>query len=218
MKSAIVFAFVIACSIAAVVPSMAMKSMTSTFTKLSKAPTVKQTYDEDIKYCGSYTTGCVVSPFFAMQADMKILGMMHKDPIYIQYPVNIFMGQDCSDEGALMQMAMNAPMKAKNDVEKTMVITPEKFTVMYKNEAALAGMTCTTPIELNVEYDITTLDCKDDEGNDPFADNKAMIGQPMEGPITFSETEIIIKGDEEDVKLERLSDEGCTCAKGGLRM
>ena len=154
--------------------------------------------EEDVKFCGSYSTGCVASPFVAMQADMKILGMMHKNPIYIQFPVNMYMGQECTEQSALMEMTMNAPMKAKNGIEKTMVVTPEKFTVTYKNEAALQGMTCTTPLELNVEYDITTLDCKDEEGNDPFADNKAMIGVPMEGPVTFGENEITIKTDDEE--------------------
>ena len=219
MKSAFVFALIFACSIAAFVPSMAMKSMTSTFTNLSKATPAKQTVkEEDVKFCGSYSTGCIASPFVAMQADMKILGMMHKNPIYIQFPVNMYMGQECTEQGALMEMTMNAPMKAKNGIEKTMVVTPEKFTVTYKNEAALQGMTCTTPLELNVEYDITTLDCKDDEGNDPFADNKAMIGVDMDTPFNFGENEITIKTDDEEMTLKRLGDEGCTCAKGGLRM
>lgn len=192
----------------------AVKKANAAMTSLAKAAPVKIINEEDVKFCGSYSTGCASSPLMSMNLDMTILGMMHKNPIYLQYPVSVFAGAECTEEAAMMTMTMNAPMKAKNGIEKTMTITPEKYTVVFKNEAVFADYTCSSPLEVNVEYDISTLECKDKEGEDPFADTKAMIGQDMDTPFVFGENEVVIKDEEgNDITLNRQSDVGCTCAR-----
>ena len=85
------------------------------------------------------------------------------------------------------------------------------------NEAAIAGLKCAAPLELNVEYDVTTLDCKDEQGEDPHASLKEVIGKEMQVPMVFGESDLIIKEDGGETKMTRESDIGCTCSKG-LRM
>lgn len=173
---------------------------------------------EDVKFCGMYNTGCQSAMGIGMQASMKILGMMHKNPIYMQYPVSVYMGEGCTEENLMTKITMTAAMKAKNSEKKDMVITADKITMLFANEQVIASYKCSEPLELNKEYDVTTLDCKDEQGEDPFADTKALIGQDQEAPMEFGEDYLLVKnGDDQDIKFNRESDEGCTCAKKGLR-
>ena len=213
MKYAVAFALVLAVSFSAVVPTMAMKKATTALTSFTKATPAKIN-EENVRFCGSYTTGCVATPMISTQMDMTILGMMHRNPIYLEYPVQVFAGAQCSEETAMLKMTMSAPMKEKNGIEKTMILTPEKYTVVFMNEAVISGYKCTTPLELNVEYDVSTLDCKDEQGEDPFAEIKASIGKDMESPMVFGENDLVVRDpDSGDITLNRESDVGCTCAK-----
>ena len=172
---------------------------------------------EDVKFCGMYNTGCQSAMGIGMQASMKILGMMHKNPIYMQYPVSVYMGEGCTEENLMTKITMTAAMKAKNSEKKDMVITADKITMLFANEQVIASYKCSEPLELNKEYDVTTLDCKDEQGEDPFANTKALIGQDQEAPMEFGEDYLLVKNDDQEIKFNRESDEGCTCAKKGLR-
>ena len=173
---------------------------------------------EDVKFCGSYTTGCVSGSGITMESSMKILGMMHKNPIYMQYPNAFYLGDTCSEENLFSKITLNASLKAKDGIDKKMDIVVEKVTLLFANEQAIAAYTCSEPLELNKEYDVTTLDCKDAQGEDPFALFKAMIGQSQEGDMTFGEDYLEVKNDQgEATRYSRESDMGCTCAKGSLR-
>lgn len=172
---------------------------------------------EDVKFCGAYTTGCVSFMGIGMEATMKLQGMMHKDPVYLQYPVSVYSGS-CTKENLMTSITMNAAMRLKNGVQRDMVIKAEKITMLFANEEAIAGYKCTEPLELNKEYDVTTLDCKDEQGEDPFADTKALIGQDQDAPMEFGEDYLSVKNEQgQEIKFDRESDEGCTSAKKGLR-
>ena len=148
---------------------------------------------------------------------MKLQGMMHKDPVYLQYPVSVYSGS-CTKENLMTSITMNAAMRLKNGVQRDMVIKAEKITMLFANEEAIAGYKCTEPLELNKEYDVTTLDCKDEQGEDPFADTKALIGQDQDAPMEFGEDYLSVKNEQgQEIKFDRESDEGCTSAKKGLR-
>ena len=191
--------------------SSVMKEASSMLAKLSS---VKRAREEDIKYCGAYSTGCISSPLVSMQSDATLLGMMHKNPIYMQFPVAMYLGDKCVTETEMMVMTVSGGLKVANDVKKSVDWTFEKGTVKFINEMMIAQYTCSEPLELNKEYDIATLDCKDEEGNDPFADMKSQIGQTATIEMTFGEKSLSIVMDESDpMVLERLSDTGCHCAK-----
>lgn len=177
-----------------------------------KAPVTK---NEDIKFCGRYSTGCVSSPLMSMQADMKILGMMHKNPIYLQYPLSVYLGDQCTEATEMTVVTVSGPLQFKNDVEKSVTVTVDKVLMKFTNEMMISQYTCSEPLELNKEYDVTTLDCKDEEGNDPFADMKSQIGVPTDVEMAFGEKSLTFKDPEgeEPLVLERLGDEGCTCYK-----
>ena len=105
-------------------------------------------------------------------------------------------------------------LQIKNDVEKSATVTIDKVLMRFTNEMVISGYTCTEPLELNKDYDVTTLDCKDEEGNDPFADMKSQIGVPTDVEMTFGEKSLAFKDpSSEPLVLERLGDEGCTCYK-----
>ena len=177
-------------------------------------PKKEEVKNEDIKYCGRYSTGCISSPLMSMQADMKILGMMHKNPIYLQYPLSVYLGEQCSEATEMTVVTASGPLQIKNDVEKSATVTFDKVLIKFTNEIMISGYTCTEPIELNKEYDITTLNCKDEEGNDPFEDMKSEIGVPTDVEMTFGEKSLSFKDQSsEPLVLERLGDEGCTCYK-----
>ena len=181
---------------------------------LAKLTSVKRAKEEDIKYCGAYSTGCMSSPLVSMQSDITILGMMHKNPIYMQFPVAMYLGEKCVPETEMMVMTISGGLKVTNDVKKSVDYTFEKGTVKFMNEMMITQYTCSEPLELNKEYDIATLDCKDEEGNDPFADTKSQIGQTAAMEMTFGEKSLSIAMDEsETMVLERLSDTGCHCFK-----
>ena len=174
--------------------------------------------EEDVKFCGTYTTGCVSGSGITMESSMKILGMMHKNPIYMQFPNAFYLGETCSEENLFSKVTMNASLKAKDGIDKKMEIVAEKVTLLFANEQGIAAYTCSEPLELNKEYDVTTLDCKDAQGEDPFADMKAMIGKTQEGDMTFGEDYLEVKDEQgTSTRFTRESDMGCTCAKSSLR-
>ena len=108
-------------------------------------------------------------------------------------------------------------MKAMNSEKRKVTLKFEKMMAMFSNEAVIQGFTCTTPIELNTEYNIMDLDCKDASGEDPFAENKKMIGTTVESDMEFSTIGVTVKNDGADVLFERIRDEGCTSKRPSLR-
>lgn len=61
------------------------------------------------------------------------------------------------------------------------------------------------------------LDCKDASGEDPFAENKKMIGTTVESDMEFSTIGVTVKNDGAEVLFERIRDEGCTSKRPSLR-
>ena len=154
----------------------------------------------------------------SMKQGMKVLGMMHKNPIYMQNDISVFIDNKCSDNALAEKLTMTGPLAIKNDVAKSAEYTIEKVTVLFAMQEIIADYTCTEPLELNKEYDVTTLDCKDAQGEDPFADMKAMIGKTQEGDMTFGEDYLEVKDEQgTSTRFTRESDMGCTCAKSSLR-
>ena len=211
MKYAFVCTLLFVGTFASIVPTVALNSLSQKFSALTKTAPVKST-NEDIKFCGTYVGKCESSDYVSTKSSMTILGMMHRNPIYLEYPNEVFMGQTCEEQTSMMKVTMSSPMQVKNGETKDVVLTPEKFTLVFKNEAVTTALKCTTPIELNVEYDVTTLDCKDEQGEDPFATYKEMIGQEIDAPMEFGEDRVVLKESNDDTVLERESDIGCTCA------
>lgn len=187
------------------------KAATKQFTSLSSP--VK---NEDVKFCGSYTTGCV-SGMITLKADMKFNGMMHRNPIYLTYPVALYMEAGCSEEMKATTMTASFSLKVSNSEMRNAELTYDKITLVFSNEAVISGFTCTEPIELNKEYDIMNLDCKDESGEDPFAENKKLIGTTTTSKMEFGEDYVVVKDEEQEMRLERVSDDGCTCMKPSLR-
>lgn len=187
-----------------------VKAATKSVTRLAKKN------EEDVKFCGSYSTGCI-SGMINMKLDMKIMGMMHKNPIYMVYPVTVYMAPGCEEEQKATTLTLYASMKAMNAEKRKVSLKFEKMMAMFSNEAVIQGYTCTEPLELNKEYNIMDLDCKDESGEDPFAENKKMIGTTQESDMEFGENYMKILDDGSEVELQRLGDEGCTCERPHLR-
>ena len=187
-----------------------MKAATESMSRLAHKK------EEDVKFCGSYSTGCV-SGMINMKIDMKIMGMMHKNPIYMVYPATFYMAPGCEEEQKANTLTLYASMKAMNSEKRKVTLKFEKMMAMFSNEAVIQGFTCTTPIELNTEYNIMDLDCKDASGEDPFAENKKMIGTTQEIDMEFGENSLKVLSDGSELELQRIGDEGCTCERHNLR-
>ena len=187
-----------------------MKTATQSMTRIAHKN------EEDVKFCGSYSTGCI-SGMINMKLDMKIMGMMHKNPIYMVYPVTVYMAPGCEEEQKATTLTLYASMKAMNAEKRKVSLKFEKMMAMFSNEAVIQGYTCTEPLELNKEYNIMDLDCKDESGEDPFAENKKMIGTTQESDMEFGENSMKILDDGSEIELQRVGDEGCTCERPHLR-
>lgn len=185
------------------------KAATKQFTTLAAK-------NEDVKFCGTYSTGCV-SSMITMKADMKFSGMMHRNPVYLTYPVSLYMEAGCKEESKANTITAFFSLKMSNSEMRTVDLTYDKMTTVFSNEAVIAGLTCKEPLELNKEYDIMQLECKDTTGQDPFEDNKKMIGTTVTSKIEFGEDFVEVNDGEQQMKLQRMGDEGCTCAKTSLR-
>ena len=186
------------------------KTATKQFTALSSPK------NEDVKFCGSYTSGCI-SDMIVLKADMKFSGMMHRNPVYLTYPVALYMEPGCKEEMKASTITAFFSLKVSNSEKRNVEMTYDKMTTVFSNEAMIAGLTCSQPLELNKEYDIMELDCKDATGQDPFEENKKMIGTTTTSEMEFGEDFVEVKDGEQQMKLQRVGDEGCTCAKPSLR-
>ena len=114
-------------------------------------------------------------------------------------------------------MSYFASMKTVNSEKRKFALTFEKIKVIYFNDMIIQGYTCTTPIEVGTEYNIMDLDCKDASGEDPFAENKKMIGTTQESDMEFGENSLKVLSDGSELELQRIGDEGCTCERHNLR-
>ena len=185
MKSTLLIAFLFACSMASFISAATEKAVMSQINRIYKSGSAmtpaKSLYDEDIKYCGTYETECIPVDIISMKQGMKVLGMMHKNPIYVANTISAYVDNKCTDSLMAERLTLNAALKVKNEVTKDVELTVEKVTVLFGMEAAASAITCEEPLKVDTEYDITTIKCKDEEGKDPFADMKEMIGvaQPV---------------------------------------
>mgnify|MGYP006932811932 CR=1 FL=1 len=222
MKCITLIALLFACSAASFLSAKTEKAVMNQLNRMwnhdSGVTPATNLYEEDVKFCGTYESECIPDDMLSMKDNVKVLGMMHKNPIYMQFPNAFYLGETCSEENLFSKVTMNASLKAKDGIDKKMEIVAEKVTLLFANEQGIAAYTCSEPLELNKEYDVTTLDCKDAQGEDPFADMKAMIGKTQEGDMTFGEDYLEVKDEQgTSTRFTRESDMGCTCAKSSLR-
>ena len=220
MKYTVLLAFVLALSVATnSVANQALHVAFDRVMKSTKAPSAESMLRagaEDIKFCGTYESECQLESGLGSKMTMKILGMMHKNPIYMMSTADVFM-EKCDDAGHLMGMTVAGALKEVNDIEKKLMISCDKILVTFYNEMATSAYTCKEPIEIGKEYNVMDLDCKDESGEDPFAENKKMIGTTVESDMEFSTIGVTVKNDGADVLFERIRDEGCTCERHNLR-
>ena len=222
MKCITLIALLFACSAASFLSAKTEKAVMNQLNRMwkhgSSMTPATNLYEEDVKFCGTYESECIPDDMLSMKDNVKVLGMMHKNPIYLQNAGSVFFDTKCSDNALAEIATTSGPLKIKNDVAKSAEYTIEKVTVLFAMQEIIADYTCTEPLELNKEYDVTTLDCKDAQGEDPFADMKAMIGKTQEGDMTFGEDYLEVKDEQgTSTRFTRESDMGCTCAKSSLR-
>lgn len=164
--------------------------------------------DEDIKYCGYYESQCY-EEMTATKIFVKLQGMMHQTPVYTSVNQMLYMGDNCNDKSRSQGTIISGMLKPIDDVSKKMVMTVDSSIWIAYDNTAISNYICTEPLELNVEYDVTKLDCKNDQGEDVFKRLKEMIGTTMDMPIVFAENYIVME--EGSIQLDRVSDEGCRC-------
>ena len=96
-----------------------------------------------------------------------------------------------------------------NNVANRYFITIEKYVINFANEGAFKDYRCTIPLEVNVDYDVSKLECFDGAAEDPFAAMKVEIGVPQINEITFTEDAMILPVKTEELVLKRVDDTGC---------
>ena len=183
MKSAILFSFLLAISLAVT--------------------------REDIRYCGLYESQCLVDPVVSKKQSITMSGMTHHQPIYEERTVTSYWGPACGDEAKLSTLTASMTVEPLNNVANRYFITIEKYVINFANEGAFKDYRCTIPLEVNVDYDVSKLECFDGAAEDPFAAMKAEIGVPQINEITFTEDAMILPVKTEELVLNRVDDTGC---------
>lgn len=164
---------------------------------------------EEIKYCGLYESKCMMDPAVSTKYSITLSGMMHHDPIYEERAITSYWGPECGEEAKLQTITASMQMQSINEVTSRYTVIVDKYVINFANEGAFKDYTCTVPLEINVDYDITTLECVDGAAQDPFALMKAEIGVPQITQFTFEEEKITIPKGTDEVELPRVDDTGC---------
>ena len=214
MKYATVFTLILALSSASFIQSAAMKALhrNAPFCAPSTPRDVfTSSANEDVKFCGTYKLGCSDVQMLSLTSDMMFTGMMHRDPIYLTYTNTLFLDKGCDEAQKLQSIVYNGPVEKANGEVRKVKITFDSVSYTFFNEAAIADYTCTEPLKLNEEYDVTKLDCKDAQGEDPFAEDKQKVGTSVTTDITFNEDSIEIPQENASSIYKRDSDDGCRC-------
>ena len=147
-----------------------------------------------------------------MKTSIMVNGKIGEDADSIVQSANAYMQNTCDEDMFLMAATIMATREAANGVEKTWNLRP--YDVLIKaSQTYISTITCEEPMIPMKEYHVTDLKCKDDQGEDPFADQKEMIGQVEEVKMTFTAASVILEIDVgETMELARSSAEGCTGA------
>ena len=147
-----------------------------------------------------------------MKIDFLVEGEPGKDADKMALKNDGYVGTTCDQEQFMMTMTVKGTRQENNGIDKKYQILVDDVTIV-PSEMYLSTVTCTEPMVAMKEYSVKDLDCKDQEGNDPFEDQKEMIGQAQELEMTFTETDVSIKQDDEDpIVLGRSSAVGCGSA------
>lgn len=211
MKYATLFGILIICSYASLMTSRVKDTIHKNLFLISHSE-AKPNPREDIKYCGLYESECL-SFIISMKSDIKLLGMMHKNPVYMQYGMNFYFAEKCSEEVLFQRVTFFATITPQRSVDKVLILGFEKATVLFATDEAFASYTCSEPLKSGVEYDVSALQCIDEDGTDPFEDIKAIVGTSVDQFFTFNEDSITLKDDTSTIEyLIRKADTGCTCA------
>ena len=165
---------------------------------------------EDIKYCGLYESKCLTDPVLSKKMVRTLNGMMHHDPVFEQREITTFWGGECSDEQKLQTITASAQLEPIRSTMTRYVYTVAYYYINFANEMAFKDYTCKEPLQVNVDYDITTLDCVDGAAQDPFAMYKAEIGVPQMTQIIYEDDEsITVPMGTDDINIPRIDDTGC---------
>ena len=147
-----------------------------------------------------------------MKIDFLVEGEPGKDADKMALKNDGYVGTTCDQEQFMMTMTVKGTRQENNGIDKKYQILVDDVTIV-PSEMYLSTITCTEPMVAMKEYSVKDLDCKDQEGNDPFEGQKEMIGQAQELEMTFTETDVSIKQDDEDpIVLGRSSAVGCGSA------
>ena len=165
--------------------------------------------NEDIKYCGLYEGQCLSDPAVSSKYTITLSGMMHHDPIYYERTATTFWGPVCGDDAKLQTVTASMQMAPIDGVVSRYTVIVDKYNINFSNEGAFRDYKCKEPLQVNVDYDITTLECLDGAAQDPFAAMKAEIGVPQLNQIIFEEDKITIARGVSDIDLSRVDDTGC---------
>ena len=147
-----------------------------------------------------------------MKTSIMVNGKVGEDADSIVQSASAYMQNTCDETMFMMAATVMATREANNGVEKTWNLRP--YDVLIKaSQTYISTITCEEPMIPMKEYHVTDLKCKDSEGNDPFADQKEIIGEVDEVKMTFTAASVILEIDEgETLELARSSAEGCTSA------
>lgn len=221
MKYAAVFAVILALTSASFIQSAAMKTLNRhapfCATAAPRDVLVAAASNEDVKFCGTYKLGCVGATILSLTSDIQFTGMMHRDPIYLTYTNTLFLDNECEEAKKLQTIVYQGPVEKANGETRKVKITFDTINYVFHNEAAISDITCTEPLEVNKEYDVSKLDCKNSQGEDPFAEDKARVGTSTVSDIVFNEDSIEIPDESATTTFKRDSDEGCRCFSDDIK-
>ena len=144
-----------------------------------------------------------------MRHSLVVEGAIGEDADSVVQTASAFMKAACREELLLVSVTILSTRVLSNAANKTWNLRPTDVLVKASN-IYIASLTCEEPMVPLKEYHVTDLKCKDSEGNDPFADQKEMIGKVQEVKMSFGNNYVFLEVDEGDVvALDRISAEGC---------
>ena len=144
-----------------------------------------------------------------MTQSLVVEGVVGEDADSIVQTGSAFMKAACREELFMLSETILSTRELSNSVNKTWNLRPTDVLVKASN-IYIASLECEEPMVPMKEYHVTDLKCTDHEGNDPFAEEKEMIGKIREVNMSFSSGFVFFEVEEGKVfALDRVSAYGC---------
>lgn len=179
----------------------------------SLSASTNATTGNDISYCGEYKSKCMSSKWLSLTSEIQLSGMMHHLPVYAEHTLSVYSYQQCEKENKMQSMVMKGSLQNSNEINEELSFTFETIEIIFHSKTAFEDLKCGVELEVDVRYDITTLDCKDKTGQNPFQDALSLVHTTKMVSIMFNESGLSIKTENgEVVKYERSGDAGCVCS------